>query len=68
MDELLWMHDNVWSPNEEYFDGGFVDAGTVYSALKTALQAGMAEFCFDIGKILPKRLVEKTGAGHVYTP
>ena len=68
MDELLWMHDNVWSPNEEYFDGGFVDDGTIYSALKTVLQSGMAEFCFDIGKILPKRLFEKTSAGHVYTP
>jgi hypothetical protein len=68
MDELLWMHDNVWSSNEEYFDGGFVDDGTIYSALKTVLQSGMAEFCFDIGKILPKRLFEKSGAGHVYTP
>ncbi|AYO22425.1 hypothetical protein D0856_20925 [Vibrio owensii] len=68
MDELLWMHENVWAPAEEYFDGGFVDDGTIYSALKTVLQSGMAEFCFDIGKILPKRLFEKTGAGHVYTP
>ncbi|EOW7148459.1 host specificity factor TipJ family phage tail protein [Vibrio parahaemolyticus] len=68
MDELLWMHENVWSPDEEYFDGGFVDEGTIYSALKTTLQAGMAEFCFDIGKILPKRLFEKTSAGHPYTP
>lgn len=68
IDELLWMQENVWSPAEEYFDGGFVDEGTIYTALKTVLQAGMAEFCFDIGKILPKRLFEKTGAGHVYTP
>ncbi|ENK7461306.1 hypothetical protein QPB15_001767 [Vibrio parahaemolyticus] len=68
MDELLWMHENVWSPSEEYFDGGFVDEGTIYTALKTVLQAGMAEFCFDIGKILPKRLFEKTSSGHPYTP
>ncbi|HCM0807714.1 hypothetical protein HJ153_02040 [Vibrio parahaemolyticus] len=68
MDELLWMHENVWSPAEEYFDGGFVDEGTIYTALKTVLQAGMAEFCFDIGKILPKRLFEKTSSGHPYTP
>ncbi|ANQ24822.1 hypothetical protein BA893_24890 [Vibrio natriegens] len=68
MDELLWMHENVWSPAEEYFDGGFVDEGTIYTALKTVLQAGMAEFCFDIGKILPKRMFEKTSSGQPYTP
>ncbi|MRE02438.1 hypothetical protein F0M03_04710 [Vibrio parahaemolyticus] len=68
MDELLWMQENVWSPAEEYFDGGFVDEGTIYTALKTVLQAGMAEFCFDIGKILPKRLFEKTSSGQPYTP
>jgi hypothetical protein len=68
MDMLLYYHENVWEPNQEYFDGGFVDETTVYAALKNILQAGMAEFCFDVGKILPKRLFEKTTAGHVYTP
>lgn len=68
MDELLALHNYTWSPNQEYFDGGFVDETTVYDVIKTILQAGMAEFCFDIGKILPKRLEKKVGQGHVYTP
>jgi hypothetical protein len=68
MDELLALHEETWSPNQDYFDGGFVDDSTVYSALKTVLQSGMSEFCFDLGKILPKRLFPKASPGHVYTP
>lgn len=68
MDALLALHNDKWSPNSEWFDGGFVDESTVYDVLKTKLQAGMAEFCFDLGKILPKRLEKKVSSGHVYTP
>jgi hypothetical protein len=68
MDALLYLHENVFSPRGEYFDGGFTDDSTVYDVLKTMLQAAMAEFCFDVGKILPKRLFEKTTPGYVYTP
>ncbi len=68
MDALLYLHEHVWNARGEYFDGGFVDDSTIYDALKTVLQSAMSEFCFDMGKILPKRLFKKTSAGHIYTP